>query len=198
MSRWKPDARRRLQEAALELYAEQGFAETSVASVAARAGLTERTFFRYFADKREVLFGNESELQDLLVTTVAEAPEDATPWEAVSRGLAAVATHLQPRREAALTRARIIAAHPELRERELSKVSAWSGALEVVLAERGVRSPAVVAEVAVAVFRTAFQRWVSGEEDLPALVREALDDLADVVTGSTSRPHEPGRRSHHR
>jgi hypothetical protein len=56
MTRWEPNARGRLEQAALALYGERGFENTTVAEIAARAGLTERTFFRHFADKREVLF----------------------------------------------------------------------------------------------------------------------------------------------
>ncbi len=74
MSRWEPNARGRLEQAALELYCERGFEQTTVAEIAERAGLTERTFFRYFADKREVLFAGGVTLQELLVSAVAGAP----------------------------------------------------------------------------------------------------------------------------
>ena len=77
MTRWEPDARGRLEQAALELYGERGFEQTTVAEIAKRAGLTERTFFRHFADKREVLFGGAGALQELLVSTVASAPDSA-------------------------------------------------------------------------------------------------------------------------
>src|ERR1700723_1407403 len=97
MSRWQPDARGRLERAAMELYSERGFEQTTVAEIAERAGLTERTFFRHFADKREVLFWGAGALQDLFVTAVASAPESATPLEAVSGALAAAGAVLQQR-----------------------------------------------------------------------------------------------------
>src|SRR5271155_4190674 len=91
MGRWQPDSRRRLQEAALALYSERGFDQTTAAEIAARAGLTERTFFRHFADKREVLFGGSALLQERIVTGVAGAPATEGPFDAVARGLDAAA-----------------------------------------------------------------------------------------------------------
>src|ERR1043165_8947394 len=118
MSRWEPNARGRLEEAALDLYTERGFESTTVAEIAERAGLTERTFFRHFADKREVLFGGSEELRELLVTTVQEAPAEPAPIAAAARALEAVAAQLPPR-EIARQRQAIIVANAELREREL-------------------------------------------------------------------------------
>src|SRR5882757_4443634 len=98
MSRWQPNARGRLEQAALELYTERGFDQTTVAQIAERAGLTERTFFRRFADKREVLFAGSAQLQELLVQTVADAPATATPIDAVAAGIEAIGTVLQESR----------------------------------------------------------------------------------------------------
>src|ERR1700710_2641442 len=98
MPRWEPDGRRRLEEAALELYGERGFENPTVTEIAARAGLTERTFFRHFADKREVLFGGSSALQELMVSAVAAAPDAAPPIDAVGAGLEAAGALLQERR----------------------------------------------------------------------------------------------------
>src|SRR6202047_4369135 len=123
MVRWEPNARGRLERAALELYSERGFEQTTVAEIAERAGLTERTFFRHFTDKREVLFAGSGELQDLLVQTVADARARATPLDAVAAGIEAIGTVLQESRGHAFARQRqsIVAASAELRERELNK-----------------------------------------------------------------------------
>src|SRR3984957_6239565 len=94
MGRWEPDSRGRLQEAALALYSERGFDQTTAAQIAARAGLTERTFFRHFADKREVLFGGSALLKERIVTAVADAPAPDGPFDAVACGLAAAAAML--------------------------------------------------------------------------------------------------------
>ena len=99
MARWKPDSRGRLEQAALALYGERGFEHTTVAEIAERAGLTERTFFRYFADKREVLFGGAGALQELLVGAVAGAPDSTAPLDAVAAALEAAAAMFQERRE---------------------------------------------------------------------------------------------------
>src|SRR5215471_5757914 len=113
MVRWEPDARGRLAEAALALYSEHGFENTTVAEIAERAGLTERTFFRHYADKREVLFGGSNLLQDVLVSAVADAPESLTPIDAAAAGLEAAARLLDQRREFARRRQAIIAANSE-------------------------------------------------------------------------------------
>src|SRR5262249_35764828 len=156
---WQPDARGRLAQAALELYAERGYDQTTVAEIAERAGLTERTFFRHFADKREVLFGGSEELRDRMVAATASASEDASPLEAVAAGLAIAADAIQERREFARPRNRIIAATPELREREVSKLVAWAGALADALVGRGVADDLarLTGEVGIAVFRAAFE-----------------------------------------
>src|SRR5258707_4907397 len=119
MSRWQPDARGRLERAAMDLYTERGYDQTTVAEIAERAGLTERTFFRYFADKREVLFWGAGRLQELLVDAVASAPASAPPIDAVAAALEAAGALLQERRETARQRQTVIAANAELREREL-------------------------------------------------------------------------------
>jgi AcrR family transcriptional regulator len=187
MGRWEPNAQGRLAEAAMELYAERGYEGTTVAEIAARAGLTERTFFRHYADKREVLFDGGGRMQELLIGAAASAPEQAEPIEAAAAALEAIAGALDERRGRAFARRRqaVIAANPELGERELSKLAAWSEALAGVLQQRGASAATakLLSEVALAVFRAAFERWVGeGEDrDLIALVREALDELRVAV-----------------
>ena len=187
MSRWEPNARGRLEQAALELYIERGFEQTTVAEIAKRAGLTERTFFRYFADKREVLFAGAGSLQDFLVTTLASAPESAAPIDAVASALEAAGALLQKRRAYSRQRQAVIVANAELRERELIKLASLGSAMAEVLRRRGVREPAasLTAEAGIAVFRIAFERWISepGQRDLPQCIRESLDELKAVTAG---------------
>ncbi len=171
----------------MELYGERGFEQTTVAEIAARAGLTERTFFRHFADKREVLFWGAGALQDLFVNTVASAPESAAPIDAVAAALAAAGAVLQERRDSARLRQAIIAANPELQERELIKLASLASAIADALRRRGVTDPAasLTAEAGVAVFKIAFERWVSEtcQPDLSQLMRDSLDELKAVTTG---------------
>jgi AcrR family transcriptional regulator len=185
MTRWEPNARGRLEQAAMELYAERGYENTTVAAIAERAGLTERTFFRHYADKREVLFGGSGGLQDLLVSTAAGAPPSATPLEAAAAGVEAIGALLQERREFSQQRAAIIAASAELRERELIKLASLAAALSETLRQRGVQEPtaSLTAEAAIAVFRVAFERWVGETNDLEftQLVRDSLDALRAVT-----------------
>jgi AcrR family transcriptional regulator len=187
MGRWEPDALGRLQEAALALYGERGFEQTTVAEIAARAGLTERTFFRHFADKREVLFAGARELQDLLVGTLADTPQTAAPIDAIGAAFEAAAAVMQERREGARQRQAVIAANPELQERELIKLAALSAALAETLRQRGVTEPAasLTADSGVAVFRIAFELWIneSNQKDFPRVIRESLEELKAVTAG---------------
>lgn len=186
MGRWEPDARGRLEQAALALYGERGYEQTTVAEIAARAGLTERTFFRHFADKREVLFAGSGALRELIVSTLADSP-DAAPIEAVAAALQAAGAVLQERRDYARKRQTVIAANAELRERELIKLASWATALADTLRQRGVTDPAasLAAEAGIAVFRIAFERWINdpAEPDLPHLIRDSLDELKAVTAG---------------
>jgi AcrR family transcriptional regulator len=187
MGRWEPDARGRLAQAALTLYAEQGFEQTTVAEIAKRAGLTERTYFRHFADKREVLFYGSDTAQDHLVRAVAGAPASATPMQAVSAALEAVAAMFQENPERVRLRDAVVSANAELRERELSKLAVLTAALAGALRDRGVPEPAasLAAETGFAVFKVAFARWVTeaGRPDLPAVFRQAMTDLRTVLAG---------------
>ena len=187
MGRWEPDARGRLEEAALALYGERGFERTTVAEIAARAGLTERTFFRHFADKREVLFAGSPVLQGLLVSTLSAAPEHTAPIDAVAKAVAAAGAALQERHDHARRRQAVIAANAELRERELIKLASLSAALADTLRGRGVRDPAasLAAEAGIAVFRVAFERWIGepGRPDLPSLIRESFGELRAMTAG---------------
>ncbi|MET7401780.1 TetR family transcriptional regulator [Dactylosporangium sp. NPDC005572] len=182
MSRWEPNARGRLEQAALALYRERGFEQVTVAEIAGRAGLTERTFFRHYADKREVLFAGSAALQESLVTAVAAAPAAATPLGAVVAALEAVGEQFDARRELARQRQVVIEANRELRERELVKLATLADALAAALRGRGVAAPAadLAAEVGIALFKVAFVRWVGDDGGkLAAHVRAAFADLRD-------------------
>jgi AcrR family transcriptional regulator len=186
MVRWEPDARGRLEQAAMELYGERGFEQTTVAEIAARAGLSERTFFRHFADKREVLFSGASALQELLVTRVASAPEAEAPIDSVVAAVEAAGALIQERRNGARERQNIISANVELQERELIKLASLAAALAEALRARGVESPvaSLAAEAGIAVFRIAFERWIADiDQDFPELIRESLVELRGVTAG---------------
>jgi AcrR family transcriptional regulator len=188
MVRWEPNARGRLEQAALELYIERGFDQTTVAEIAKRAGLTERTFFRYFADKREVLFGGSGELRELLTREVADAPAALAPLDAVAYGLAAIAALFELRGEFPQQRQTVISANTDLQERELIKLASLAAATAEALRQRGVKEPAasLTAEAGIAVFKIAFARWVdkANKRGFARLIRESLDELKVVTRGT--------------
>jgi AcrR family transcriptional regulator len=183
MGRWEPGADGRLREAAMELYVERGYEQTTVAEIAERAGVTARTFFRHFADKQEVLFSGSVELQERLVAALEGAPAAATPIEAVAAAIDEAAGLLGGNREWSLQRQRLIDTHADLRERELMKMADLAVAFAEALGRRGVGEPSarLMGEAGTAVFRVAFERWVgeAGEtQDLPTLMRASLVELA--------------------
>lgn len=194
MARWEPDARGRLEHAALELYRDRGFDQTTVAEIAKRAGLAERTFFRYFADKREVLFWESALLQDHLVKALEDTPESLLPMDAVGLALQAAGPVLEARRHFAEQRQAIIAANAELQERELIKLSKLASALAEGLRRRGVDDPAatLAAEAGIAAFKVAFGRWTEevGKRTLAEIVRASVDELKTIAGAGPS----PGTR----
>lgn len=186
MTRWKPDAAGRLIAAAITLFDQQGYEQTTVAEIAAAADLTKRTFFRYFTDKREVLFSGSEELEQRWLAAVADAPPSADPLAAATAGFDPVAGMFEPRHSFARMRARIIAANPELQERELIKLQTLAGAIQTALGERGVSVNAAIlaAQAAVTVFHVAFARWV--EQDDPAAMRRLMDESLDELRAVTT------------
>src|SRR5689334_7996928 len=137
MGRWQANARGRLEQAALELYSERGFEQTTAAQIAERAGLSERTFFRHYADKREVLFGGAQTLETAFVDTLAATPETAAPIDAMAATLESVAEFFADRHEFARQRHAVIMTNAELRERELIKLASIAAALPATLRARG-------------------------------------------------------------
>src|ERR1700743_2857771 len=131
MARWEPDARGRLEKAAMELFQEPGSEHPTGEAIAARAGLTERTFFRYFADKREVLFSGSKDLETSIVERIESAPREATPFETVTAAFEGAGAVLQQHRELPFVRARyaLVLKHAEIQERELIKLAALAGAV---------------------------------------------------------------------
>jgi AcrR family transcriptional regulator len=183
MARWEPDARGRLEKAAMELFQKRGYAETTVEEIAAHASLTERTFFRYFTDKREVLFSGSKELEKAIIDGIESAPREASPLDVVVVAFEAAGAELQQRRDLNFVRARyaLVKKHAEIQERELIKLASLAVAVTEALRTRGVAEPAasVAAEAGVAVFKIGFERWVSQRKphDFSAHIREAAATL---------------------
>ena len=193
MGRWQPGARERLEGAALELFLEQGFTETTVPQITARAGLTTRTFFRHFADKREVLFAREEGVPALIEKIMAEAPAAFGPMAVVAYGLEAFATTVfEGRAEYLLRRHTVIDTDAGLRERRLQKLATMSEAIRQGFQQRGTDAltAALAAELAMTVFRVAITRWLAqdGERRLAEIIAETLSALRVVAADIPAQP----------
>lgn len=180
MPRSGDEARRRLREAALELYRLQGYDATTTAQIAARAGVTERTYFRHFADKREVLFGGESELWDTMTGAIAGAPPQTSPLDLVMGAHLAAVPLFVAGRPVALRRAELIDATPALQERAHAKTAALAEAVVESLTARRIPEPTarLAAQVGAAAFQRAAAQWYADPSlDLATLIREAVDEV---------------------
>jgi AcrR family transcriptional regulator len=168
----------------MDLFIERGYDQTTVAEIAERAGLTERTFFRHFSDKREVLFQGGELLQSTMAESLAAAPPEATPLGAIRAALSAVAPFFDGRHETARLRQGIIDAHPDLQEREVAKMARIAVALTEGLRARGVADldARLAADAGIAVFRAAFAQWLRGEDgDMEKAVEQCLTALERLV-----------------
>jgi AcrR family transcriptional regulator len=180
MARWDPGAEQRLRKAALELYAAHGYDAVTVNQIAEHAGLTRRSYFRYFPDKREVLFAGSERLPAAVIDAIRAVDPAVAPWPAVLQAAAAVGELLADLAEDSDVRRAVIAASPELQERERSKMASVTGALRDGLEGRGL-SPddaALVAQVGSVVFQNAFSRWIDGGG------QRTFRSCLDAVSGS--------------
>ena len=163
MPRSGEDARRRLRQATLELFQQQGYDATTTAQIAAQAGVTERTFFRHFADKREALFDGEEAFRDGLAATVASAPADMGPMEALLHAFCSVEPLLLRNRTFTEPRQKVIAETPALQERVLTKMAGLTAALSDALRRRGVEEgvATLAAQIGMAALSHATSAWLA-------------------------------------
>jgi len=196
VSRWAPNARERLEDAALELFAENGYEETTVTQIAERANVNRATFFRHFAEKREVLFGGEDLLADLFADGIRAAAPDATLPECLKAALAAAGTVMTARQRAKATqRLQVAATSSEVQERGLLKHARTTGAITAALRERGLSelTARLGAELGMLAFRVAFEGWMktAGDEPFPSFADAALADLQARIAEYLPPPPTP-------
>jgi AcrR family transcriptional regulator len=176
--RWEPGTAERLQKAALELFATRGFEQTTATEIAQSVGLTERTFFRHFSDKREVLFYGQDQFVREFLAGVDTAPPGASPIEVIAGALRSVASFF-PDEQRPYSRARqsVIDQNPALRERERNKLASLATTVADALRARGVGEPAatLAAQAGTSVFGIAFTQWIREGE------QRSLDDIAAHV-----------------
>jgi AcrR family transcriptional regulator len=193
VSRWAPNARERLEAAALDLFVENGYEETTVAQIADRAGLNRATFFRHFADKREVLFGGEDRLAGLFADGIRGAPPDVTLTECLQEAFTAAEAAMTPQQRAkAAQRVLVVAANSEVQERGLLKHARIARTISAALRERGTEelTARLAAEVGMLAFSIAVERWMRSDNDEPFSVHAAaaLSDLQVRVAELDSQP----------
>ncbi|AEW93982.1 MULTISPECIES: TetR/AcrR family transcriptional regulator [Streptomycetaceae] len=190
-------ARLRLQKAAAELFGEHGFDRVTTAEIAARAGVTERTFYRHYADKREVFFASEADLRDALVAGVADAPEELEPLPALLWAFRTVVPVMEENRPLVEPMRRVIADTPALRERHQAKTAALTDALATALHGRGVAGPtaSLAARVAMAAMSHAAAVWfVNPGHDLDRLLRDTFADVHALTAALAASDAEAARR----
>lgn len=185
MTRWQPGAEGRLKDAALELFTEKGFAETTVPEIAARAGLTTRTFFRHFADKREVLFDGD-EIPRFARDLMARAPLSVDPWTLIIDGLRTTAeARFEGRRDYVRQWRTIVLSDDGLFERDLLKRAAICAAVREGFLQRGLESTtaAMIAETATAVLFVSIERWLELDDDqtLFELIMDTLQSMHSSI-----------------
>jgi AcrR family transcriptional regulator len=158
--RWEPDAEHRLRAAAIELFTESGYSAVTIAQITDRAGLTRRTFFRYFADKREVLFPRSDDLSSAMTSALAALPassDESVLAHTVLQVLAEAGEVITADREAQRRRARMIESSAELRERERSKLADTAAAIGQALTDNGARNGAMLGAMTMELFRAAYR-----------------------------------------
>lgn len=187
MARWEPNASQRLADAALELFTERGYENTTVLDIATRAGLAKSTFFRHFQDKREVLFG-EDVLIEPLVTAIAAAPTGAAPLEALACGFDALGREVftPARRTSVVRRRAVIDAHPDLQEREALKGMRLSASMAGAIAGRGVPGLAagVTAQLGALALKVTYERWsdLGNTDEFSDIARQTLGEVQAAVS----------------
>jgi AcrR family transcriptional regulator len=190
MARWEPGARERLVVAAVDLFTEQGYDATTVAQIAERVGVTKSTFFRHFADKRELLVAGQETLSRLLVDGISEAAASASPLEAVAAGLERASSAMGPvNRELGPRLRAAVASSTELQERDALKNVGLAAAMTAALVARGVPDPTahLAGELGVLAFKRGYAQWSEGErDDARGLAHHALAALDDLRTATAS------------
>jgi AcrR family transcriptional regulator len=190
MPRWEHGSEERLKQAAMALFEEQGFQNTSAVQIAERARVTTRTFFRYFPDKQAILFVDAERLSAALIQRILDAPDVAEPLRAVVQALGGFDWLGLGSRESQRRRDAMIASNSDLLERELIKQQQMADGFSGALQQRGVDpdSAELAARVGIEVFRTAYRQWLAAEDDpeLATMIEAAMSVLATIVLASRS------------
>ena len=195
MPRWEPDAPERLERAALALFAERGFDATTVEEIAERAGLTTRTYFRHFADKREVLFRGTDAIPEQIASLLRDAPPSLATIDTLVWGIEVMARRVFEDHRAALRiRRAIVAAEPALQERELRKLADVAAAIATALRDRGLDelTAAIAGKLSTTISSTAIARWLEADDERPLVEHVRQARAATVALALPGTPAQPG------
>lgn len=189
--RWPEDSRSRLVDAAMSLFGEHGYSGTTVDDIAARAGVTARTFFRHFADKEEVLFADDDTLLPVLLASISATPGPIAADALMLHTLTTLADVMQPQRSELVARQRIIDTDVSLTGRELAKQARWQHGVSATLIERGFDpdDAEILAAVGFAIFVRALHAWLADDTgpDLADRIRDALPRARAVLDAISTR-----------
>jgi AcrR family transcriptional regulator len=186
MPRWEHGSQDRLKQAAMELFEQQGFQQTTAVEISRRARVTTRTFFRYFSDKQAILFADAEQLHEALVQRILDATDVAEPLHTVTRVLAGFDWESLGSRESQRLRDAMIASNPDLLERDLIKQQQMADGFSEALQQRGVEAGVaeLAAHVGTYVFRMSYRQWLAADvdnADLAAIVDTVMSTLAGII-----------------
>lgn len=196
MPRSAEPTRERLVEAALELFLRQGYGATTVDDIAARAGVSARTFFRHFPDKEEVLFAADDDLLPVISAAITEGDEPVAAAALMGQVLGVLADHLEGDRAGLRQRQLIVDSDVALTGRELAKQARWQPTIAAALVQRGFapRSADILAAVGFALFRHTLHEWL-GQAGGPTLRRRVDSALPGVRQVLDEVSRSPARRT---
>lgn len=118
--------RTEIAEQTIELFDERGFDATTVEDIAAFTGISPRTFFRYFASKEEVIFGDLLPLGESVRDALAARPMNEPSWHALRASLQVFVELADADTTRSLRTTRVASSTPGLRARNLEKHNAWA------------------------------------------------------------------------
>ncbi|HEY4607509.1 MAG TPA: TetR family transcriptional regulator [Acidimicrobiia bacterium] len=180
--RKKQATRDQLVAAAFELFTERGFDNVSVAEIATAVGVSERTFFRYFAAKEDVLFPDAGEKHSHVQQLLIDLPPELSLVDGMRRALVALSAEYEESKAMMLQRAQLVAGAPSLRVHVLQREQEWVEEFGAAIAARmdldqaDDMRPELAAAMIVTAFRVVLSRWLrsGGEDDMPMMLDQAL------------------------
>ena len=159
-------SKEKLQVAAAKLFMKKGYENTTVQEIASLAGVTERTFFRQFKDKSDVLFDTSNTMGQRVAAFITDNFDvEQKPLKLAVDGFASISDYFDGSRERVLARNQIIQSNPDLQERELLKRQVLiESVTNALLVKFDSELSELAARFAVEIFHMAFRKWIESAE----------------------------------